>query len=163
MDTVKLQGNRRARERVSISFAADGQGKTHQEHLEECDINTIVNRWRQSGEVSHRNPSEGGYGDFSSSDDYQTQLNRIQEADTAFASLPARIRALAHNSPARFIDMVDDQAELASLIEAGLQLDLPGALPNAPVSEAVADELQRHGNPPVPQPDTQKKEPASSG
>lgn len=163
--TTKLASSYRGRKRHQISFA--GQGRTHQEHKAECDINTIVTRWRKSGEVAHQNPHEGGFGDFSDGADYHTQVNRIMEAEEAFQAIPARVRAIAQNSPATFLDMCDDPQQLELLVDAGLKLEPRGERPQSSErsSDPEPDTFGRSAPPPAirSQPDTREQEPNDGG
>jgi phage internal scaffolding protein len=103
-----------------------------QQFREECDINTIMERFGRTGELIApiRMPQ---YGDFDGVNDYHSAMNAIVEAQTAFDALPAKVRARFGNDPAEFLDFVyneenRDEAIRLGLVEAVIQ-------PQAAVSE----------------------------
>jgi phage internal scaffolding protein len=74
-----------------------------QQFREECDINTIMERFGRTGELVApiRMPQ---YGDFDGVNDYHSAMNAIVEAQSAFDSLPAKVRARFSNDPAEFLE-----------------------------------------------------------
>lgn len=100
-----------------------------QQFREECDINTIMERFGRTGELIApvRMPQ---YGDFDGVNDYHSAMNAIVEAQSAFDSLPAKIRARFGNDPAEFLDFVyneenRDEAIRLGLVEAAIQAPAP--------------------------------------
>lgn len=93
---------------------------TKQAFKDECDINAIVKRHQATGMVTHVNRNRPAYGDFSYGLDLQQAMEAVRAAQDDFMRLPARVRALASNDPARFLAMVHDDDGLEMLIEAGL-------------------------------------------
>ena len=107
-----------------------------QQFREECDINTIMERFGRTGELIApvRMPQ---YGDFDGVNDYHSAMNAIVDAQQNFDALPAKLRARFSNDPAEFIDfcMNEDNREEAirlGLVEAVIQ-------PQAAVSEPSED------------------------
>jgi phage internal scaffolding protein len=107
-----------------------------QQFREECDINTIMERFGRTGELIApiRMPQ---YGDFDGVNDYHSAMNAIVEAQSAFDSLPAKVRARFSNDPAEFLEFVyneenRDEAIRLGLVEAVIQAQ-------APVSEPSVD------------------------
>jgi phage internal scaffolding protein len=107
-----------------------------QQFREECDINTIMERFGRTGELIApvRMPQ---YGDFDGVNDYHSAMNAIVEAQSAFDSLPAKVRARFGNDPAEFLDFVyneenREEAIRLGLVEAVIQ-------PQAAVSEPSVD------------------------
>ena len=79
----------------SISFK-NSPSQTRPEFAADADINTIMDRWMARGTQPVVNPNVAFYGDFSDGADFQSAMNRIIEANEAFASLtPADLGALA--------------------------------------------------------------------
>ncbi len=107
-----------------------------QHHKEECDINTIMERFGQTGmlPVTALEPS---YGDFSGVMDYHTAMNAIMAAEDQFDALPAKMRARFDNDPAKLIDFLEDEGNRKEAIELGLLNDIS---PSANYEPAVAAE-----------------------
>ena len=92
-----------------------------QHYKEECDINTILQRFNISG-VLPEVPLSPRYGDFTGIGDYHTALNRVIAAQDEFDGLPATIRARFNNDPAQLIEFLDNsenrpEAEKLGLVE----------------------------------------------
>ena len=92
---------------------------TKQSFAAECDINTIMSRYERTGVIDFVNAREGRYGDASAID-YQKALNIVIEADEMFADMPASLRSRFDNDPVKFLDFVDDPANLDEGIKLGL-------------------------------------------
>ncbi len=107
-----------------------------QQFREECDINTIMERFGRTGELIApvRMPQ---YGDFDGVNDYHSAMNAIVEAQTAFEALPAKVRARFSNDPAEFLEFVYNEENREEAIRLGL-VEAPLQAP-APVSEPSVD------------------------
>jgi phage internal scaffolding protein len=92
--------------------------RAKQEFRDECDINRIMMQYGKTGEL----PQVSGavYGDFSSTMSYHDMQNTLKEAETAFKTLPATVRAEFNNDPAQVIDFLNDPANRDKAIEIGL-------------------------------------------
>lgn len=97
-----------------------------QSFKDECDINTIMRRFGQGAELpdNFRSPQ---YGDFDQVADYQTALNAVRQADEAFMSMPAELRARFHNQPQELLDFLADGTNQAEARKLGLLQPLPEA------------------------------------
>jgi phage internal scaffolding protein len=93
-----------------------------QQHFkEECDINTILQKFNITG-LLPENPLSPRYGDFTGISDYHTALNRVIAAQDEFDGLPAQIRARFENDPEQLINFLEDEnnrpeAEALGLVE----------------------------------------------
>jgi phage internal scaffolding protein len=92
-----------------------------QHYKDECDINTILQKFSITG-ILPEVPLSPRYGDFSGISDYHTALNRVIAAQDEFEALPAQIRARFENDPSKLIEFLDDEnnrseAEHLGLIE----------------------------------------------
>ena len=87
---------------VKVSFEGD-PGKTKQEFAEECNINTIMNRYMKTGQIDHVRKHGGSYGDVTSQD-FQECMDIVIDAQNMFADLPSGVRNLCENDPAKFLD-----------------------------------------------------------
>jgi len=117
---------------VTVEF--EGQGRTHQEFKEDCDINVIIDRLTKRREFAPIAPGTPKYGDFSTAGDYMTAVLNVQTAQRAFEQLPAKVRKAVDNDPGRLLEAINDPTQLEDLKAAGLQLELPGT-PEATNSE----------------------------
>lgn len=107
---------------VSRSTGLDcsqSKDRTQQNFKEECDINTLVQRFG----IGYQMP-EGlvapQYGDFSHISDYHQALNQIAAARETFEQLPAHVRDRFQNDPGRFVDFSIDPANAKELVKLGL-------------------------------------------
>ncbi|NBV72282.1 MAG: scaffolding protein [Burkholderiaceae bacterium] len=90
-----------------------------QHYKEECDINTILQKFNISG-ILPENPLSPRYGDFTGIGDYHSALNRVIAAQDEFEGLPANIRARFDNDPAKLIEFLDDETNRPEAEELGL-------------------------------------------
>lgn len=115
-----------------------GPSRTIQAHAQETDINFILEQFGVTGTLPYaRFPPS--YGDFSGVSDYQTAMEVLLEAQSAFMALPSAIRAQFDNDPASFVDFAENPANLSKLQEWGLAPATP------PAPRQAGDE-----NPPTP-------------
>lgn len=93
--------------------------KAQQHEYDSTDINKIVARYTQTGELPQHNmpPLEE---DFSEVTDMQTALNLIVEARMAFMEQPADVRAKFDNDPAKFVDFCSNDANYEDMRKMGL-------------------------------------------
>jgi phage internal scaffolding protein len=91
-----------------------------QQHFkEECDINTILQKFSITG-ILPEAPLSPRYGDFTGIGDYHTALNRVLAAQDEFEALPAQIRARFENDPAKLIEFLDDESNRPEAEKLGL-------------------------------------------
>lgn len=102
----------------SLDCSAD-PSMTKQEFKEECDINTIVERFGLTGAMPESVVSPLT-GDFTEVTDYRSALHLIMEADAAFMEIPAAVRERFGNDAGRFVAFVSDPANAAACKEMGL-------------------------------------------
>ncbi|MEM1832092.1 MAG: hypothetical protein QXJ97_11255 [Desulfurococcaceae archaeon] len=112
------------RKRVQVKFTKPSL--TKQSFKQEADINSIIARWRKTGIIDHLNPSQPRYGDFSNIPSYDEALNTVIAAESAFMTLPARVRKRFDNDPGYFLEFVQDPKNASELVELGL-VDVPSA------------------------------------
>ena len=112
--TANMLPDRSADVHFDPDFSPDGgitfpeRSQTQQQFLQECDINYIVKQNQATGLISHVNPITPKWGDFGDSTDYQSALNYLKEANEAFMSYPADLRARFNNDPGQLLDFVTD-------------------------------------------------------
>lgn len=101
------------------------EGRTHQSFKEDCDINTIMNRYQQTGTIHHQANGQPKYGDFIHATDYLSACNQVLEARQTFDALPARVRARMHNDPGELLDFMADPNNREEGEQLGLFLPTP--------------------------------------
>ena len=103
-----------------------------QQHFkEECDINTILEKFNITGLLPEQ-PLSPRYGDFTGISDYHTAMNRVIAAQDEFEALPAQIRARFNNDPAQLIEFLENsenrpEAEDLGLVEKAAAEDAEAA------------------------------------
>lgn len=106
-------------ERVYLEFKEPSM--TEQSHKAECDIETILSKYRLSGVLGDPDRAKlAVFSDVSNVVDYREALDAIMQADEAFDALPAKIRERFDNDPAEFLDFFNDPANGQEMIDLGL-------------------------------------------
>lgn len=114
---------------VATGLACDPEDdKATQSGKEDADINVLLKRFAVTGQMPVPN-MEPFYGDFTGIDDYQSALNRVMEANTAFMGLSAEVRNKFENDPGKLMVFLDDPDNYAEAERLGLL---------APYAEEVA-------------------------
>lgn len=114
-----------------VDTPCDQPSMTRQEFARECDLNCILEDYRITGKLpgSDRVPS---YGDFTSVQDFETSLKRVNQAKDDFNALPATMRARFGNDPVAYYSFVLDPANTDECIRLGL------ATPHKPEEDPVS-------------------------
>lgn len=99
--------------------------RTDQSQAPDCDINNIMKRFEQTGQLPHMIKSNPEYGDFSEPTDYQNSLNVVMKAQEQFDALNAHIRARFDNDPQKFLEFATDSRNGEELIKMGLATPRP--------------------------------------
>ncbi len=100
-------------------------GRTKQAFKDETDINKILKRAQKTGTISHLNKYEARYGDFTSFEFFDAQL-QLSAGRTIFDDLPSEIRNEFNQSPADFFKYVNDPENKERLGELLPALAEPG-------------------------------------
>lgn len=95
------------------------EGGAQQNFKDECDINTILARFKIGYEMPAgiRVPQ---YGDFTGINDFHTAANAIAKAREAFDQLPAPVRSKFENDPGKFVDFATNEENREELKKMGL-------------------------------------------
>lgn len=93
-----------------------------QQFKEECDINTIVERFHLTGEVPQLTELPK-YADFEGVFDFQSAMNAVRQAQETFMSLPAKLRARFDNDPQKFVAFTNDDENLPEARKLGILSD----------------------------------------
>ena len=116
-------------------LVSDPETRTQQQFAEECDINTIVERFGLGYKMPEalRLPQ---YGDFTGLDSYHDAVNAIALAGESFDALPANVRTRFQNDPGQFVEFMMDDKNRDEAVKLGLlksdavSLPLTASLPN---------------------------------
>lgn len=115
-----------------------------QQFADECDINNIVERYRDHGIIEHLNNSAHEYMDTTQfPSDYHEAQNLVHEAQAAFMGLDARVRDFFGNDPGRFFIFSQDPANAAEMVRLGLAEPLADAASAAPPSSPSGGAAER--------------------
>ena len=110
-------------ERKRVITPCTTKSLTKQSFADECDINTIIKRYNDTGYLTDptvkatRIPS---FGDFTEVPTYQEAQNKLIDADNAFMALPSSIRSRFNNDPGQLIAFLQDEANAAEAADLGL-------------------------------------------
>lgn len=94
---------------------------TRQSEKDSCDINKIVNTYRQTGRLPQLR--QGLYADISQMGDYREALEQVRTADEMFYQLPSDLRLHFDNDPAVFLDFVSDPENIDEMKQLGFELE----------------------------------------
>lgn len=133
--------------RFRVIQPAGGPSKTKQSFKDECDINTVLRKWRKTGITTNVQLGTPVYEDFSYAASYYESVNAVRRAEILFDSLPARVRARVHNDPGELIAFVENPDNAEELVELGL-LDPVLPVPTPPITNGKELEV----------PETEKEE-----
>ena len=102
-----------------VQLICSDPSRAIQSQKAEADINNIVKAFGVTGRapIGARLPQ---FGDFDGVNDYRTAIEAVREAEAAFMSIPAKVRAEFQNDPQAFADFCLNPANLAQLREWGL-------------------------------------------
>lgn len=120
-------------------FMFERPSLTKQSFRDECDVNFILRKYQKTGLLEHVNRFQGDYADLTDVPDYQTSLNKVIDAQSAFMTLPSAIRKQFSNDPQEFLEFVQNPDNADAMIEMGLR-DRPAPVepPAAPSEPSVA-------------------------
>lgn len=113
---------------------------TQQHQKEEADINTIVKRFGLTGELP-QGVKAPRFGDFTEVRDYQTALNAVIEANTAFNMMPAEIRSRFNNDPEKFVEFCSDDKNRVEAEKLGLVFPKEAPAPPTAMPESGKDAI----------------------
>lgn len=113
-----------------------------QSFKDQCDINKIMAKYQKTGAIDHLNKHGANYG-FATAIDFHESMNLVTSAQQMFDDLPSDIRTKFYNSPAQFLDFVQNPENADQLVELGLAT----AAPAAPVGSGERDAPQVGVNP----------------
>lgn len=103
--------------RVQLKF--NQPSLTKQEYKQETDINFIINRFKQTGELPPvtRPPL---YADVSNIPDFHAMHEKVRLAQESFNALPADLRAKFHNDPHEMLEWAKDPKNYENAVNTGI-------------------------------------------
>lgn len=116
--------------------------RTKQSFAEESDINFIMARYLETGQLDPLvvQQREAAFGDFSDGLDFMGAMNRVVEGQAAFGTLSSKVRDRFGNDPVLLLEFLGDPANRAEAESLGL-VQKPAAEPAAaPVSGTAPPE-----------------------
>jgi len=120
-DAMEFKKNHRAYPHPG--FRTKGESRTQQHFKDECDINTIVRKYRTQGVVPVGTSKEELFGDFTNVPDLQEAMGIAARANQQFAALPSHMRERFNNDPLEFIDFVNDPKNQDAMADLGMMTD----------------------------------------
>jgi len=126
---------------VETGLVCDDPSMAQQQFKDECDINTILDRFSVTGQLPV-SPLQPQFGDFSGVTDYQSALNAVLDAQESFDALPARLRERFANDPAAFVDFCLDEANRGEMKAVGLIEGSPEGVSQSPTEAHPAEAAQ---------------------
>lgn len=108
----------------------DDESLAVQSERDDCDINTIVQRFGVTGTLPTgvRMPT---YGDFVGVGNFREALDALQAAEESFMAMPAEVRRRFDNDPGAFVDFCSDPANIEEARSLGLA---PPLEPDTPLA-----------------------------
>ena len=103
-----------------VNYVDDTPSLTRQEFAEDCDINALMSRYEKTGVISHVNKREPMYLDLTEVPDLQQAMQLLADAETAFMSLPARVRAEFDNDAMKFVEYAQNPDNVEQMRAWGL-------------------------------------------
>ena len=121
---------------------------TQQHFKDETMIDNILQKYAETGFLtdpfSPKRPIQ--FGDFSDVTDFQTAQNSVARATEYFESLPSHIRASFSNSPAEFLQALNDPEQRGKLEELGFVAPEPPKEPQpTPATEVKPSDSDNNG------------------
>jgi len=115
--------------RYTITFP-ENSPVTKQSFKDECDINLLMSRYQNTGQLPNLNEKPPQYLDASGME-FQSAMEFVAGAQTMFQELPSSIRNRFKNDPAEFLDFVSNENNRPELAQMGLLRDgAPSLIPN---------------------------------
>lgn len=138
---------------VDDGFKCEGDSKTIQEFKDDCDIKVLIKRMESGMSLSPDSVKRGmartpEYGDFSQFQtmDFAQMQNQINEARDNFMALPSDLRSRFGDDPARFIEWVNDPANVDEAVKLGLAVPRKqDVVQKVAGSSEVSNENQKEG------------------
>lgn len=104
----------------SPSLECKSASLTRQEFVSEADINNIMSKYAAGLAPIPSGDRPPLFGDFSDVGDYQSNMQRLIDAQDRFMQLPSKLRERFDNDPAQLFDFLADEKNREEAIKLGL-------------------------------------------
>lgn len=129
VEKMKKEGKKPKAAKEHTKVKCEGVGKTKQCFKDECDIHTIMERYKRTGVLPMmQSEVQKDYGDFSNVPDYREALQTVINAREAFSSLDAKTRARFGNDPALMLDFCQDEGNYDEMVKMGFIKKKPAVI-----------------------------------
>lgn len=140
MLNAKVYANHKLGNKVKIKTHTGSDG-AKQEMREAVDLNSIIKRYNQTGQMpGFMQSAPPVFADVSQFGDFASALRRVTAAQDTFAALPADIRSRFGNEAANLVAFIQDDTNYDEAVKLGIveKKALPEPLPPpaAPVPPA---------------------------
>lgn len=108
-----------------------------QSFREECDINNIMRKYQKTGALTWLAKHEPTFGDFTGFDFMEAQMI-VAKAKEMFADLPSSVRERFAHDPAKFLEFMEDPANVDEAVKLGLAVKREPVVPAAELVVAPA-------------------------
>lgn len=122
---------------------------TETAHGDDCKIQNIIKKYRETGVIDHINSQQPQYLDLSDSYTLKEAMDKVQQADEVFMTLPATIRDDFQNDKGKFVDFMQNPENIEKIQEYGFDTSY---FPHTQKVQALADPLVPHAGNPAPDP-----------
>lgn len=120
--------------KVAITF--EGKGRTRQSFKAECDINTIMARFKKTGVMDFTSRYQPRYADVTAAD-FTKSMHVVAEARSMFFAMPAHIRDRFENKPEAFLEFVQNPNNKEEARALGLLRPEPAPTSDSPTVASV--------------------------
>lgn len=131
-----------ARRRPVLDCSAD-KVRVKQAMKDECDINNIIRRYRETGQVSHVARTPGVFADVSGVQSLRDSLHQVEIAQRYFEGLAARTRERFDNDAVKFLEFMEtasqEDLKKAGLLKAKERVAAEAAAPGADDASEASD------------------------
>jgi len=118
IESTNFKSNYSQKTRVQLTFPENSRW-TKQSFKDECDINRIMARYQDTGQLPNVNEMPAQYLDATAFD-YQMHMQFIAGAQSMFEELPSALRNRFQNDPGEFLDFCSNEKNRPELAEMGL-------------------------------------------
>ncbi len=109
------------KKRVRVYTENTEKDLADQSFKKDCDVNTVIARFKKTGQITHLAKSAGVYADVSTITDLSSAIEQVQKASEAFDTLPADLRKKLNNDPVEFLRYIQDDKLIKEHIKYGLR------------------------------------------
>lgn len=119
-----IKETRRPNGSLNLETVNNAPSMTDQQYAEDCDANTVIERFTRTGQLTHMAQHQGQYMDLASMPDFQSAMETVGKAKSMFEELPAFIREKFHQKPELFVEYLNNPKNDDEAIELGLKVKI---------------------------------------